>query len=346
GSARGRRPHPGLRRAGPRPAHRGDGRPGEAGLPGPAQGAQLRHRFRPVLHPAVAVGGRDGGVHADRADEPAGARGGCLRVADRAGGLAAGGGDRGAPDGGADGGAALGDRAADGPGGGHGRIPVPGERVFRGDRAVAERAVRRGGPDPGPGAADAAADVGGRHVPGADQPRLLRGAAPVPADELRGRGAAAAHHGRRARSGVAGVRGAGGLHRGRAGAARPVGPAPPGVDAGPAAPGAEPVTGRPGGAVTIRAMGSSSAASGGSARREATRQRLYEAAVTLIAEQGFSATTVDEIAERAGVAKGTVYYNFASKSVLFEELLRHGVGLLTASLKEAADRTAGAGGSA
>ncbi|MFE3253868.1 TetR/AcrR family transcriptional regulator [Streptomyces sp. NPDC059209] len=77
-----------------------------------------------------------------------------------------------------------------------------------------------------------------------------------------------------------------------------------------------------------------------STRRRATRQKLYEAAVTLIAEQGFSATTVDEIAERAGVAKGTVYYNFKSKTELFEELLRHGVGMLTASLQTAADETA------
>ncbi|GAA3904249.1 TetR/AcrR family transcriptional regulator [Streptomyces lacrimifluminis] len=91
-------------------------------------------------------------------------------------------------------------------------------------------------------------------------------------------------------------------------------------------------------------MERSSTPSGGSTRREATRQKLYEAAVTLIAEQGFSATTVDEIAERAGVAKGTVYYNFASKSVLFEELLRHGVELLTASLREAAERTDRDGG--
>ncbi|ELP62076.1 TetR/AcrR family transcriptional regulator [Streptomyces turgidiscabies] len=91
-------------------------------------------------------------------------------------------------------------------------------------------------------------------------------------------------------------------------------------------------------------MERSSTPSGGSPRREATRQKLYEAAVTLIAEQGFSATTVDEIAERAGVAKGTVYYNFASKSVLFEELLRHGVELLTASLREAAERTDRDGG--
>ncbi|MYY06154.1 MULTISPECIES: TetR/AcrR family transcriptional regulator [unclassified Streptomyces] len=85
--------------------------------------------------------------------------------------------------------------------------------------------------------------------------------------------------------------------------------------------------------------------SSSSTRRQATRQKLYEAAVTLIAEKGFSATTVDEIADRAGVAKGTVYYNFKSKTELFEELLRHGVGLLTASLRTAAEETAARGGS-
>lgn len=74
---------------------------------------------------------------------------------------------------------------------------------------------------------------------------------------------------------------------------------------------------------------------GRSARRDATRQKLFEATMALIAEQGFSDTTVDQIAERAGVAKGTVYYNFASKSVLFEELLRYGVGLLTADFTAA-----------
>ncbi|MFB6581316.1 TetR/AcrR family transcriptional regulator [Streptomyces sp. NPDC056402] len=93
-------------------------------------------------------------------------------------------------------------------------------------------------------------------------------------------------------------------------------------------------------------MESSSTSTGtGGGRRAITRQKLYEAAVTLIAEQGFSATTVDEIAERAGVAKGTVYYNFASKNELFEELLRHGVGLLTASLRTAAEETDASGGS-
>ncbi|MBT2543648.1 TetR/AcrR family transcriptional regulator [Streptomyces sp. ISL-44] len=92
-------------------------------------------------------------------------------------------------------------------------------------------------------------------------------------------------------------------------------------------------------------MDSSNTSAAVGSRRQATRQKLYEAAVTLIAEQGFSATTVEEIAERAGVAKGTVYYNFASKNDLFEELLRHGVGLLTVSLRTAAEETEARGGS-
>jgi AcrR family transcriptional regulator len=88
------------------------------------------------------------------------------------------------------------------------------------------------------------------------------------------------------------------------------------------------------------------------ARRQATRRKLYAAAVKLIAEQGFSATTVDEIAERAGVAKGTVYYNFGSKSDLIAQLLRYGVDILKARLLSAsADprayaEPAGAGGPA
>ncbi|MEU0488851.1 TetR/AcrR family transcriptional regulator [Nocardiopsis sp. NPDC006139] len=71
-------------------------------------------------------------------------------------------------------------------------------------------------------------------------------------------------------------------------------------------------------------------------RREATRRRLFEAAVTLISEQGYGATTVDEIAERAGVAKGTVYYNFGGKSELYTALMEWGITRLADTLKEAA----------
>ncbi|MEU7181892.1 TetR/AcrR family transcriptional regulator [Streptomyces celluloflavus] len=86
------------------------------------------------------------------------------------------------------------------------------------------------------------------------------------------------------------------------------------------------------------------AAPGPRPRRGATRRKLFDAAVTLIAEQGFSSTTVDEIADRAGVAKGTVYYNFPSKNVLYEELLRDGIELLADSLHQAAGRTVARGG--
>ncbi|WAJ33531.1 TetR/AcrR family transcriptional regulator [Arthrobacter sp. FX8] len=57
----------------------------------------------------------------------------------------------------------------------------------------------------------------------------------------------------------------------------------------------------------------------------------------LIGERGAASVTVDEIAAAAGVSKGTVYYNFGSKSELIAQLLRHGVDILKAQLLEAAD---------
>jgi AcrR family transcriptional regulator len=52
----------------------------------------------------------------------------------------------------------------------------------------------------------------------------------------------------------------------------------------------------------------------------------------LIGERGAAGVTVDEIAAAAGVSKGTVYYNFGSKSDLIAQLLRHGVDILRARL--------------
>ncbi|NDU76740.1 TetR family transcriptional regulator [Actinomadura sp. DSM 109109] len=70
--------------------------------------------------------------------------------------------------------------------------------------------------------------------------------------------------------------------------------------------------------------------------RIATREKLFTAAIELIAESGLAATTVDQIAERAGVAKGTVYYNFDSKAALFSALLEYGVDRLATALRDAA----------
>ncbi|WP_433430516.1 TetR/AcrR family transcriptional regulator [Nonomuraea sp. CA-141351] len=69
--------------------------------------------------------------------------------------------------------------------------------------------------------------------------------------------------------------------------------------------------------------------------RQDTRQKVFRAAVELIAEHGYVATTVDAIAERAGVAKGTVFYNFGSKEGLFEALLEHSISKLAVALAAA-----------
>jgi len=52
-------------------------------------------------------------------------------------------------------------------------------------------------------------------------------------------------------------------------------------------------------------------------RREQTRQELIAAAEACFVTRGFHATSVDEVAERAGYTKGAVYSNFAAKEDLF-----------------------------
>ena len=53
-----------------------------------------------------------------------------------------------------------------------------------------------------------------------------------------------------------------------------------------------------------------------------TRERLLAAARALIEEGGYGAVSVVAIAERAGVAAGTLYRHFASKEELFVEVFR------------------------
>lgn len=45
---------------------------------------------------------------------------------------------------------------------------------------------------------------------------------------------------------------------------------------------------------------------------------------------------MDDIAERAGVAKGSLYYNFRSKSAIFEDILATGISRLATRVEHAA----------
>src|SRR5271167_5053736 len=58
-------------------------------------------------------------------------------------------------------------------------------------------------------------------------------------------------------------------------------------------------------------------------RRKAERpQEILEAAFTEFARNGYAVTTLDQIAERAGVTKGTIYVYFESKEHLFISMVR------------------------
>jgi AcrR family transcriptional regulator len=50
------------------------------------------------------------------------------------------------------------------------------------------------------------------------------------------------------------------------------------------------------------------------------RERVLDAAVELFATQGYSATTVSQVIERAGLTKGGFYHHFASKDELLYEV--------------------------
>lgn len=54
--------------------------------------------------------------------------------------------------------------------------------------------------------------------------------------------------------------------------------------------------------------------------KAATRRALLEAAQRAFAERGFAATSVADIARRAGVATGTFYVHFPSKDAALDEL--------------------------
>jgi AcrR family transcriptional regulator len=52
------------------------------------------------------------------------------------------------------------------------------------------------------------------------------------------------------------------------------------------------------------------------------REAIIEAAMDEFIARGFAATRLDDVAKRAGVAKGTIYLHFKDKEALFEELIR------------------------
>ena len=80
---------------------------------------------------------------------------------------------------------------------------------------------------------------------------------------------------------------------------------------------------------------------------ERTRETVLQAAYELFLEKGYAATSVREIAERAGLALGGIYNHFANKDAIFSNLIidRHPfhqvLPLLQATPGETVEKDAG-----
>ncbi len=81
------------------------------------------------------------------------------------------------------------------------------------------------------------------------------------------------------------------------------------------------------------------------ARKAEVRERIVAAARGLVAEGGYANASVAAVAERAGVATGTVYRHFPSKAELFAEVFRsasqHEVDAVIAASADVGDSVAG-----
>src|SRR5262245_51987950 len=69
---------------------------------------------------------------------------------------------------------------------------------------------------------------------------------------------------------------------------------------------------------------------------EARRRAILEAALVEFAAHGFAAARLDDVARRAGIAKGTLYLYFADKEALFEALVQGAIRPLIDNLQQVA----------
>lgn len=64
-----------------------------------------------------------------------------------------------------------------------------------------------------------------------------------------------------------------------------------------------------------------------------TKRKIFDTAIKLFAEKGYSETSVEEITAVTGIAKGTLYYHFAKKEDIFYFLVDEGMKLIKNSIE-------------
>jgi AcrR family transcriptional regulator len=68
-------------------------------------------------------------------------------------------------------------------------------------------------------------------------------------------------------------------------------------------------------------------------RSTARRQAILKAALEEFSVRGFEAARLDDVARRAGIAKGTIYLYFSDKEALFQELVRSEISPIVGALE-------------
>ena len=76
-------------------------------------------------------------------------------------------------------------------------------------------------------------------------------------------------------------------------------------------------------------------------QKEARPQQLLDAALMLFVEKGFAATRAEEVAQRAGVSKGTLYLYYPSKEELLKAVIREHLSSRIAAGAAQADKHRG-----
>ena len=69
-------------------------------------------------------------------------------------------------------------------------------------------------------------------------------------------------------------------------------------------------------------------------KHEQKKEKIIEAAGIVFSKKGFHQAKMDEIAEIAKVAKGTLYYNYSSKSKLFAATVTQGLNCIMDAIEE------------
>lgn len=76
-------------------------------------------------------------------------------------------------------------------------------------------------------------------------------------------------------------------------------------------------------------------------KSDETRQRIIAAAAHVLAERGYAGTKLSDIAERAGMQAGSLYYHFEDRDDLVDHVLREGAPATHQRVREAVDSLPG-----